>query len=676
MGARGLGAAALVAPVLAGLVSACGDEAATGPVPGLPPTVLAVDPEVLRPGDTAVLEGLNFHPDADANQVEVAGTPAPVIPPSRTTRLRIRVPAGGEAACEPTRPVELSVTVRGRTGTTSHPLSPAPTLTLEAGGSAAWLEQATVRCQNLPAGDAAYLVSVSNAATAAGQAVPFRLRGRPGQASSAAAEPGPGPAGSWGPGTGAGAEGGLVGGSPLDRLLRGRLVEAEILDRGRDVLRRAGPPSVRREPSGRVVGGDPPPQEGELVDFRVPDLSRTDACANYHDVTARVAHVSPTAVIVEDTAAPLAGQMDDVYQALAAEYESVMDPIVREYFGDPLIYDDQLDDDDHFYMLFTPRVNQLPGALAFVWGGDYTGRLTCASSDEAELFYGLVPTATGGGAFDLETVEGWERVMRPTTIHEVKHIAAFAAHQAGGSARQEDRWLEEATAMVAEEIYARQVFGYGPDGNVGYGEGLSCEMDPGAAGCDDAPLVMAAHFSFLREYLSALENRSPLGGGLAFLGGGWWLLRWALDHASASEAAFLRALTSETSLFGVENLEARMGRPFPEILADWTLALEADDRPGSPPPAREELTIPSWDVRSVFAGLHEARPESFPVEFPLVPRERAYGDFLLSVGGVPGGSAMLLELTASTDVQQLLEVLDPDGGPPPPELGLSILRIR
>lgn len=662
-------------PALALFFAACGGDDATGPVPGLPPTVLAVDPDVLRPGDTAVLEGLNFDPDPGANRVRVAGAEAPVLPPARTTRLRIRVPSGGEAACEPTRGVELSVTVRGRTGTTSHPLSPAPTLSLDAGGSAARLEPATVRCQNLPAGDGAYLVSVFNGAATAGQTVPFHVRGRPGETSSSAAELGPEPAGTVVRGTGDGGAGEHPGGSALDRLLRGRLVDTEILDRGREILRRAGPPALRQEPSGPVAARASPPEEGELVEFRVPDLNQADGCANYHPVTARVAHVSPTAVIVEDTTAPLAGQLDGFYQELAAEYESVMDPLVREHFGDPLIYDDQLDGDDHFYMLFSPRVNAIRG-LAFVWGGDYLDRSACASSDGAELFYGLVPTATGGDPFDEESAEGWMRVIRSLTIHEVKHIAAFAAHQAGGSARQEDLWLEEATALVAEELYAREVFGYGAEGNVGYEEGLSCEMDPDAAGCGDAPLVVAAHFSFLREFLSALENRSPLSTRLAGLGGGWWLLRWALDHASASEAAFLRALTSETSLYGVENLEARMGRPFPEMLADWTLALEADDRPGSPPPARPELTVPSWDVRSVFAGLHEARPESFPVEFPLVPRKRDYGDFLLSVGGVPGGSAMLLELTASTDVQQLLELVHPDGGPPAPELGLSILRIR
>jgi hypothetical protein len=400
--------------------------------------------------------------------------------------------------------------------------------------------------------------------------------------------------------------------------------------------------------------------------------------ATPHTITGRVVEVTSHAVVVEDTAAPLAGEMDGVFRSLAAEYESVMAPIIREYFGNPMAYDHRLDGDGRFVMLFSPAVNDLSGILAFVWGGDFGARSSCASSDEAEIFYGLVPTRSGTDPDDLGAVGGWERVMRSITIHEVKHIAAFAEHRAGGAPRQEDPWLEEATAMVAEELYGREIFGYGPRENTTYERGLACELNPDDAGCGDAPLIMTSHFTFLRDYLSAVESRSPLGGGVAFLGGGWWLLRWALDHAPSGEAQFLRALTRETEVYGVENLEARAGRPFREMLAEWSLALEADDDPDLAEPPRPEVTVPSWDVRSVFAGLHRDRPGSFPTAYPLDPRQQDYGDFLVSVSGLPGGSASLLELTApaSGGREQLLQILGADGGAPPEELGLSILRLR
>lgn len=670
----------LAAVLVAVPATGCGGDGGTGPVPGLPPSVLHVEQEVLQRGERAVLHGLNFAPRAEDNVVRVAGARAEVLGPASETRLEVRVPEGGTGSCAPTGPVEVSVTVEGRTGTATHPLAPVPPLQLPAGSDTAMLEPPDVGCQNLPADEALYLVSAFNSAEAAGFSAGFRIRGRPGEPSGASTPGASAPRRDrrdGGP-TGAGSPKHAAGLDLPSRLLEGRGREAEILRRGGELLGRLEEPPVHRSPGPLPLGAAQPPAEGDLVQYRVPDLSRAEACTNFRAVTGRVVEVTAHAVVVEDTAAPLAGEMDETFRSLAAEYESVMDPIIREYFGDPAAYDHRLDGDGRFVMLFSPAVNDLSGVLAFVWGGDFGSRSSCASSDEAEIFYGLVPIRHGSEPEDLGTIGGWERVMRPTTIHEVKHIAAFAEHRAGGAARQEDSWLEEATAMVAEELYAREIFGYGPLENTTYEDGLACELNPGDAGCGDAPLIMAAHFVFLRDYLSAVENRSPLGGGLASLGGGWWLLRWALDHAPTGEAQFLRAMTRETEVYGVENLEARAGRPFREMLAEWSLALGADDAPDLAEPPRPEVTVPSWDVRSVFAGLHRDRPDAFPTPYPLDPRRQDYGDFLLSVSGLPGGSASLLELSAPAtgSRQQLLQVLGADGGAPPEELGLSILRLR
>lgn len=660
------------------LAAGCGAEDATGPVPGLPPTILHVSPDVLQRGEPAVLEGLNFAIPAGENRVRVGGAEATVVPPATENRLRIRLDEAGEIPCIPTRAVELSVTVAGRRGTLSHPLAAVEPLGLDPGTGLFALSPEDVRCHNLPSGPATYLVSLFNRASTTAEQVSFQIRGRLGETGSTSGEAAADATDGRG---GAGANpanvprADLTGVPGLPQVTEGRLREAAILDRGREILERKAVPAGRRiTPPGPVAAASPPP-EGELVEFRVPDLSQADACSNFRNVTGRVVHVSSSAVVVEDTAAPLAGEMDERYRDLAAEYESVMDPIIRKNFGSPLVYDDRLDDDGHFYMLFTPRVNDVGGLLAFVWGGDFLSRSSCGSSDEAELFYGLVPTRRGSET-EMQTVEGWERIMRSTTIHEVKHIASFAAHRAGGASRQEESWLEEATAMVAEELYGREVFGYGPLENTTYEQSLFCELHPQETGCQDKPIVMTPHFSFLRSYLAAVEDRSPLGGGVAFLGGGWWLLRWTLDHAAEGEAGILRALTRETSLFGVENLEARAGRPFGELLADWTLALEADDRPDLASPERDRVAVPSWNVRSIYAGLHEDRPGSFPSPFPLSPRLREYGDYQISVSQVPGGSTSLLELTATSDRQQLLEILGIDGGAPPADLGFSILRVR
>jgi hypothetical protein len=77
-----------------------------------------------------------------------------------------------------------------------------------------------------------------------------------------------------------------------------------------------------------------------------------------------------------------------------------------------------------------------------------------------------------------------------------------------------------------------------------------------------------------------------------------------MDHSGMTEAAFSKAIVEEPSLRGVANLVARTGRPFPDMLADWTLSLAVDDHPLGIIPARAQLTQPSWDVRDIYRGFN------------------------------------------------------------------------
>jgi len=67
-----------------------------------------------------------------------------------------------------------------------------------------------------------------------------------------------------------------------------------------------------------------------------------------------------------------------------------------------------------------------------------------------------VPTEPGSD-YSSGTVNSWARGMRSTVIHEVKHITMFANKFDIGTSTTEESGLEEATARLSEEFYARAV---------------------------------------------------------------------------------------------------------------------------------------------------------------------------------------------------------------------------
>src|SRR5690606_34993647 len=177
---------------------------------------------------------------------------------------------------------------------------------------------------------------------------------------------------------------------------------------------------------------------------------------------------------------------------------------------------------------------------------------------------------------------------RGTLLHEVRHIAS-CAERISRNGMAEEEWLEEGTARLAEELLMRAIFGFSWKGNTTYALGMRCvifvQQDPA---CTGKPYGMWSAFVGLGEYLDQNEASTPLGrpsgsDDFSFYGSAWGLVRWAIDHTAADEAAFVRALTQQSNLRGVANLEAQTGLTFREILADYVLALALDDRPGVTP---------------------------------------------------------------------------------------------
>lgn len=651
------------------------------------PSITSVSPATLEPGVTAVIEGENFGAAPGDNSVTVAGVSV-TVDAATTTRLDVTLPAADAFPCLATQDVEVAVTAGGETGTAAHPLQAAPQRDLAVGESLVLLQEADVRCNELSQTGGRYLVSVFNTATAAGAvSAAFELRGAAATAGTAPPLP------ATRPSAGIASDDARAGGSlpaGLDLRERRKRMEAHVewLRKDRALLGRMGRAAVapgpdaapsRTGPSGAAAA------VGDTLTFRIPDTNASNACTSYEEIGGRVVYEGPTAVIVEDTAAPVAGQMDSEWTTRAQEYENDMHSLVVQNYGDPLVFDSQLDDNGRIFMVFSEFVNDLNGPLGFVFSGDFVARSSCESSDFGEVFYGIVPTNSSTDPTQSGSIAEWQRRMRATFIHEVKHISSNANRFANGASSLEVLWLEEATAHIAEELWARQLFGYAQNDNVQYDPNVRCEVNINDASCEGAPLAVFSNFVFLYDYLVENESRTPLGPAPAgsndatFRGSGWLLTRWAIDHSGSAEDAFLTALNMETTLVGTENIADKVGRPWEAILADWSLANAADDDPNATV-SRAELTHPSWDTRDVFSGMNSdfcSSQNFFCQSPPLSPRALSFGDFLESVsGGVPGGTAAVFEISGSQGAKQLLELRASGGGAPPSSLRIAVVRVE
>lgn len=673
--------------------------------------ITGITPATLVPGGAATIVGGGFGAMPVDNAVTVQGLPATVVSVSDAA-LTVTVPSAEQFGCQPTQAVEVSVTVAERAVRRLHPLSAARQLPeLEPGAYVNITDAAEVACNEIPLTGGSYLVSVYNTSSAASSSSPFRLVGAAGEVSSVANVLGDSterwPAGDW--------QGAVRQEIPRLARIRDRLgvvargtrvtgpiepiwsleesdaraeAHAALLERSREMATRLGPPRRGRRARGGVNGtaspgvvgpmltiaGAPQPLTvGSVLDLRVPDIKAANYCHSFIPVRARVVYAGPKAIVLEDSVAPLAGTMDEHYRAVGREYEQTMHAIIEEYFGDPFAFDALTSGVGRVLMLFSPKVNNFGGVAGFVAPSDFYERSTCASSNEAPIFYGIVPTSVGSG-YHTDTADWWLWSMPSTVIHEVKHVTSFAERFARNATVFEESWLEESTARISEELYARKIFGYTQLGTTNYRSSIYCEVRIAWPECGSKPLVMRKHFAALYNYMKSTNTLSPLGrtseSDVSFYGSGWLLVRWALDHFGESESAFLRALTQERNSAGVQNLVARTGRSFPELLGPWSLSLYWN-RPTAP-----GLSHPSWDVYDIFAGLNADYPDSYTDSYPLYGWRTSFGSFTSDVNRLNGGTAALYFIDGTQSGPQLLELQGYGGGPLPPSLRMAIMRVK
>jgi hypothetical protein len=644
---------------------------------GIMPVIASVSPTPLIPGGTMTVTGTGFASTMTGNTLRVGGATATVTG-ATPTQITAVVP------CVPSGTVAVTATAAALT-------SSAATTTLTGTPQAIPVGQAFVassglasRCIELAAtgGAARYLVSVYSTSTSPNSLIDFELGGNPATSAAAVRQM----ASLRARRAAAATE---VASADVDRAHWAHLErERALIEELRARERAQGAPLRRRSLTAAVAAP-------ALGDRRVFYWNYGGCADTTAQVTARVLYAGTRAIIWEDTSNAILASANTVladrYQRIGQVFDLDQYDVVRTTFGDPLRRDPQTDNDGRVHMVFTHRVNEIGGVVAFVTSADQFARVTCAASNFGEFFYGSVPTQPGSNLESSAYPDGWYNFMGRTVVHEVKHIASMAARVANG-APFEQSWLEEGTARHAEEVWARQALHHSLwRGNNGYGtaasNGLYCDFNSSNATClANDPLRRPSYgvrrqFNEIRPRLLEPWNWSPFGdasgqSGNVFYQTAWSLVRYAIDLYGASEAAFLTALTSSTTS-GPANLANVAGVPFSDLLGGWTLALYADDYPGLAS-GSNLLKFQTWNLRDIYGSLNTDPlwRTRFSTPYPITPTPLPFGAFTAQQLGVRGGANAYFELSGSATAAQVLNLRATGGGAPSSQLRIAIARLQ
>jgi len=657
------------------------------------PAIAALEPGTLDPGAEATITGSNFSLTPSFNVVRINGVLVQVLSATSTT-LRVRLPSSG-FVCSATASVPVTVTVAGSTATSSAILRTAKQRTLAINQVLTLLDPADSQCNELSQTGGRYLIQVSNHATAHTVITPFTLRGAQSAAQTAEAIPAVSPLRS-------------TADADVSAFLRASSIALDLADEDREhrahlslhaenrrIARQLGSPAKVRGsgPSASASTGIaqmssamtvPTGPVGSVQSIRVPTITATNFCNTFVEIRARIVYIGTRSVVYVDSAAPDAGQTDEDYRNLGREFDNVMFPILNENFGDPLAAD--LDNDGKISMVFTQKVNAFDRLLGFVVSCDFFARNQAPSSNGGETFFSVVPNLdarVGNDSLLVITPANFRRRIMGVVMHEAKHIVSYASRfsqtPAGQNPPFEETWLEEGSAMLAEELWARTKYGNVWKGNANYRQTIFCDPSNRATlpECVGKPFSMLDHFTRLYRYQEQTETLTPLGPTSAteslFYGSAWWLIRWTIDAHAPSEAAFLRALTASITQTGTANLSARAGRPWPELAANWGVATALDDAPGFAPP-EPKFMVASWNLTDINKNIADDFV-NFDDQTPLMMRLVNFGTFSQTVTTLRGGSFSTFSLSGAQSGPQILELKSPGGGTAP-NLGLSIVRLQ
>ena len=474
--------------------------------------------------------------------------------------------------------------------------------------------------------------------------------------------------------------------------LRGR-EQRQLRDRipgaARSLASRRASPSFSVSPS----AGATPGASGALTPTAAPSLvtvpatkgalvrlnTESGSACNTPDYRGgRVVAVGERAIIVADTANPTGGFTDADYAGFAAAFDTLVYPTEVKYFGEP----SDVDENKRSVIFFTRAVNELTRANSDSYvGGFFFGRdlfpvaadratsyAGCAGSNEAELFYMLVPDPTGvvnGNRRELAFVKG---VTTGVLAHEFQHLINEGRRLYVNEARDfEATWLNEGLSHVAEELMFYEVSGLEPRSNID-----ATAVRSTTARRTAFNEFQGSNFGRLRAYLSNPEANSPYAAddSLATRGATWQFLRYAADRTTGDETAVFKALVN-SKLSGFQNLDAVFGGSTLNLARDWAVAQYTDDS-NIGQNLRTSYTFASWNYRAVYSAFvdRDNRPLPFPLRVTTLPTTGAPVQSTLV-----GGGATYLRFASAPGATATVR-LTAAGVPVPESLQLVLVRTR
>jgi hypothetical protein len=425
---------------------------------------------------------------------------------------------------------------------------------------------------------------------------------------------------------------------------------------------------------------------GDIFPMNVNGLS---SCSPGTTRGVRVTAVSRWAVIVSDTANPAGASAftDADFASIAAAFDTLVTPVDTAAFGSPT----DIDNNGKVVIIYTKVINDLtpPGSSSFVGGltasrdlFPTTGNASfqgCAGSNAGEMFYMLVPDSGAVGGHSSFSRSFVKSITVGTVAHEYQHLINAARrlyiYQMGGTSWNEEIWLNEGLAHMAEELTYYRSSRNSPRTNLS-----SSTIRASQAQVDAYNSFHSGNFSRYQSFLQSYSNVSPFAQNddLSTRGATWSFLRYAADRIGSTDGDLWYVLANgasrttpntATHLTGMANLQAALGVDAAGLVAmtrDWTVSLYFDDFVTGLDP---KYTQPSWNWRGLYQGLF-----SSPRAFPIVAGSLADGSARPTT--LVGAASVVYRFSVATGVDALIRATGAGGAALTAPVTLAIVRTK
>ena len=410
---------------------------------------------------------------------------------------------------------------------------------------------------------------------------------------------------------------------------------------------------------------------GDIVTVNV---NPNSSCTTPQNHPARVGAVGTKSIVLVDTLNPTGGFTDADLQKFAARFDTLVYPLDTDAFGVP----SDIDGNGRVLILFTRSVNELTpaGSNSFV-GGFFYGRdlypkvaapplQACTTSNQAEMFYLLVPDTGGVINGNKRSVAFVDGLTTGVIAHEFQHLINSSRRLFVNNAPDVDEiiWLNEGLSHIAEELLYYRESGKTPRQNLD--DAAIRTQNPGIYGFwkTDASSNTSRFLSYLRAPSANTPTDENPDGPLAARGATWSFLRYAADRLYAQDGTVWQKFDNSTTS-GLNTLQSVYGTDPQPLLRDWNVANYVDDLGIT---ADAKYKHASWNFRDIYTKTYLNIP-TYPLVLVPVPDQRDVST------AVRAGSAAYMRMSVPAGREALL-TFSSNGSAPAAQLQYVVVRTK